>query len=136
KVVKINEAIKNAVVSHKALIESDIEAQRQAIISKLEKGQVLEGTIKNITDFGAFIDLGGLDGLLYITDISWGRINHPSDVLKLNQKLNVVILDYDEEKKRISLGLKQLTPQPWDVLDPSIQVGSKVKGKIVNIEDY
>lgn len=136
KVVKINESIKNAVVSHKALIESDLEAQRQVIISKLEKGQVLEGTIKNITDFGAFIDLGGLDGLLYITDISWGRINHPSDVLKLNQKINVVILDYDDEKKRISLGLKQLTPQPWDVLDESIQVGSLVKGKIVNVEDY
>src|SRR5205823_9553840 len=132
KVVKINETIKNAVVSHKALIESDIEAQRQQIISKLEKGQVLEGTIKNLTDFGAFIDLGGLDGLLYITDISWGRISHPAEVLKLNQKLNVVILDYDDEKKRISLGLKQLTPQPWDVLDPSIVVGSKVKGKIVN----
>ncbi len=136
KVVKINELIKNAVVSHKALIESDIEAQRQVIISKLEKGQVLEGIIKNITDFGAFIDLGGLDGLLYITDISWGRINHPGDVLKLNQKLNVVILDYDDGKKRISLGLKQLTPQPWDVLDESVQVGSVVKGKIVNVEDY
>lgn len=136
KVVKINEAIKNAVVSHKALIEGDLESQRQEIISKLEKGQILEGSIKNITDFGAFIDLGGLDGLLYITDISWGRISHPSEVLKLNQKLQVVVLDYDEEKKRISLGLKQLTPQPWDILDPSIVVGSKVKGKIVNIEDY
>ncbi|MBA3648012.1 MAG: 30S ribosomal protein S1 [Chitinophagales bacterium] len=136
KVVKINEAIKNAVVSHKALIEGDLENQRQEIISKLEKGQILEGAIKNITDFGAFIDLGGLDGLLYITDISWGRINHPSEVLKLNQKLNVVVLDYDDEKKRISLGLKQLTPQPWEVLDQSITVGSKVKGKIVNIEDY
>lgn len=136
KVVKINEAIKNAVVSHKALIEGDLESQRQEIISKLEKGQILEGTIKNITDFGAFIDLGGLDGLLYITDISWGRINHPSEVLKLNQKLQVVVLDYDEEKKRISLGLKQLTPQPWDILDAEIVVGSKVKGKIVNIEDY
>ncbi len=136
KVVKINETIKNAVVSHKALIEGDLENQRQEIISKLEKGQILEGTIKNITDFGAFIDLGGLDGLLYITDISWGRISHPTEVLKLNQKLQVVVLDYDEEKKRISLGLKQLTPQPWDVLDPAIVVGSKVKGKIVNIEDY
>ena len=136
KVVKINEMIKNAVVSHKALIEGDLENQRQEIISKLEKGQILEGTIKNITDFGAFIDLGGLDGLLYITDISWGRINHPSEVLKLNQKLQVVVLDYDEGKKRISLGLKQLTPQPWDILDAAITVGSKVKGKIVNIEDY
>ncbi|MEO6167020.1 MAG: 30S ribosomal protein S1 [Chitinophagales bacterium] len=136
KVVKINETIKNAVVSHKALIEGDLENQRQEIISKLEKGQILEGTIKNITDFGAFIDLGGLDGLLYITDISWGRISHPTEVLKLNQKLQVVVLDYDEEKKRISLGLKQLTPQPWDILDPAIVGGSKVKGRIVNIEDY
>lgn len=136
KVVKINEAIKNAVVSHKALIESDLEAQRQEIISKLEKGQVLEGTIKNLTDFGAFIDLGGVDGLLYITDISWGRISHPSDVLELNQKLNVVVLDFDDEKKRISLGLKQLQSHPWDVLDETTEVGSTVKGKIVNIEDY
>lgn len=136
KVVKVNEAIKNAVVSHKALIESDIESQREEIIGKLEKGQVLEGTIKNITDFGAFIDLGGVDGLLYITDISWGRIQHPSEVLQLNQKLNVVVLDYDDQKKRISLGLKQLQPHPWDTLDAGIEVGSKVKGKIVNIEDY
>ncbi|MFN8288162.1 MAG: 30S ribosomal protein S1 [Chitinophagales bacterium] len=136
KVVKINEAIKNAVVSHKALIESDIEAQREAIIGKLEKGQVLEGTIKNITDFGAFIDLGGVDGLLYITDISWGRISHPKEVLELNQKLNVVVLDYDDNKKRISLGLKQLQSHPWDTLDSTIDVGTKVKGKIVNIEDY
>ena len=136
KVVKINEVIKNAVVSHKALIESDIEAQRMEIISKLEKGQVLEGTIKNITDFGAFIDLGGVDGLLYITDISWGRINHPSEVLELNQKLNVVVLEFDDEKKRISLGLKQLQPHPWDVLSEEIKEGAKVKGKIVNIEDY
>ncbi len=136
KVVKINEAIKNAVVSHKALIESDIEAQREAIIGKLEKGQVLEGIIKNITDFGAFIDLGGVDGLLYITDISWGRIAHPKEVLELNQNLNVVVLDYDDNKKRISLGLKQLQPHPWDTLDKDIDVGSKVTGKIVNIEDY
>ena len=136
KVVKINETIKNAVVSHKALIESDIEAQREAIIGKLEKGQVLEGVIKNITDFGAFIDLGGVDGLLYITDISWGRITHPKEVLELNQKLNVVVLDYDDNKKRISLGLKQLQPHPWDTLDSTIDVGAKVKGKIVNIEDY
>jgi small subunit ribosomal protein S1 len=136
KVVKINEAIKNAVVSHKALIESDIEAQRAEIMSKLEKGQVLEGTIKNITDFGAFMDLGGLDGLLYITDISWGRISHPSEVLKLDQKLRVVVLDFDDGKKRISLGLKQLTPHPWDVLPDTIKEGEIVKGKVVNIEDY
>ena len=136
KVVKINEAIKNAVVSHKALIESDIEQQRAEIIGKLEKGQVLEGTIKNITDFGAFLDLGGLDGLLYITDISWGRINHPSEVLKLDQKLNVVVLDFDDDKKRISLGLKQLTPHPWDTLPDTIKEGEIVKGKVVNIEDY
>ena len=136
KVVKINEAIKNAVVSHKALIESDIEAQRAQIIGQLEKGQVLEGTVKNITDFGAFMDLGGLDGLLYITDISWGRINHPSEVLKLDQKVNVVVLDFDDEKRRISLGLKQLTPHPWDVLPEAISEGSTVKGRVVNIEDY
>ena len=136
KVVKINEAIKNAVVSHKALIESDIEAQRAQIIGKLEKGQVLEGTVKNITDFGAFMDLGGLDGLLYITDISWGRINHPTEVLKLDQKIKVVVLDFDDEKKRISLGLKQLTPHPWDVLPENIKEGEVVKGKVVNIEDY
>jgi small subunit ribosomal protein S1 len=136
KVVKINEAIKNAVVSHKALIESDIEAQRAEIMGKLEKGQVLEGTIKNITDFGAFLDLGGVDGLLYITDISWGRINHPSEVLKLDQKVNVVVLDFDDEKKRISLGLKQLTAHPWDTLSTDIVEGATVKGKVVNIEDY
>ncbi len=136
KVVKINETIKNAVVSHKALIESDIEAQRAEIMSKLEKGQVLEGTVKNITDFGAFMDLGGLDGLLYITDISWGRISHPSEVLKLDQKINVVVLDFDDEKKRISLGLKQLTPHPWDVLAENIAEGNIVKGRVVNIEDY
>ncbi|HEY9361834.1 MAG TPA: 30S ribosomal protein S1 [Chitinophagaceae bacterium] len=136
KVVKINETIKNAVVSHKALIESDIEAQRAEIMSKLEKGQVLEGTVKNITDFGAFMDLGGLDGLLYITDISWGRISHPSEVLKLDQKINVVVLDFDDEKKRISLGLKQLTPHPWDVLPETVAEGHEVTGKVVNIEDY
>lgn len=136
KVVKINEAIKNAVVSHKALIESDLAEQRETIISGLEKGQVLEGVVKNITDFGAFMDLGGVDGLLYITDISWGRINHPNEVLSLNQKLNVVVLDFGEDKKRISLGLKQLQPHPWEVLDASITEGSVVKGKIVNIEDY
>lgn len=136
KVVKVNDTIKNAVVSHKALIESDIEAQRAEIMSKLEKGQVLEGTIKNITDFGAFMDLGGLDGLLYITDISWGRISHPSEILKLDQKLQVVVLDFDDGKKRISLGLKQLTPHPWDVLPENIKEGEIVKGKVVNIEDY
>jgi small subunit ribosomal protein S1 len=136
KVVKINETIKNAVVSHKALIESDIEAQRAQIMGKLEKGQVLEGTVKNITDFGAFMDLGGLDGLLYITDISWGRISHPSEVVKMDQKLQVVVLDFDDDKKRISLGLKQLTPHPWDVLPEGLAEGSTVKGKVVNIEDY
>ncbi|HMQ47709.1 MAG TPA: 30S ribosomal protein S1 [Saprospiraceae bacterium] len=136
KVVKINEQIKNAVVSHKALIESDLAEQREAIIASLEKGQVLEGLVKNITDFGAFLDLGGVDGLLYITDISWGRINHPSEVLTLNQKINVVVLDFDENKKRISLGLKQLQPHPWEVLSAGISEGSIVKGKIVNIEDY
>jgi small subunit ribosomal protein S1 len=136
KVVKINETIKNAVVSHKALIESDIEAQRAEIMSKLEKGQVLEGIVKNITDFGAFMDLGGLDGLLYITDISWGRISHPSEVVKMDQKIQVVVLDFDDDKKRISLGLKQLTPHPWDVLPGDLSEGSVVKGKVVNIEDY
>jgi len=136
KVVKINETIKNAVVSHKALIESDLAEQREAIIASLEKGQVLEGIVKNITDFGAFLDLGGVDGLLYITDISWGRISHPSEVLSLNQKISVVVLDFDENKKRISLGLKQLQPHPWEVLDNTISENSIVKGKIVNIEDY
>ena len=136
KVVKINETIKNAVVSHKALIESDLQVQREAIIASLEKGQVLEGLVKNITDFGAFLDLGGVDGLLYITDISWGRISHPSEVLALNQKINVVVLDFDENKKRISLGLKQLQPHPWEVLDETIKEGAVVKGRIVNIEDY
>ena len=136
KVVKINESIKNAVVSHKALIESDLAEQREAIISGLEKGQVLEGLVKNITDFGAFLDLGGVDGLLYITDISWGRIKHPSEVLKLNQRINVVVLDFDENKKRISLGLKQLQPHPWEVLAEEIKEESTVKGRIVNIEDY
>ncbi|MCD6010871.1 MAG: ribosomal protein [Flavipsychrobacter sp.] len=136
KVVKINETIRNAVVSHKALIESDIEQQRSVIIGQLEKGQVLEGTVKNVTDFGAFIDLGGVDGLLYITDISWGRVTHPSEVLHNGQKLHVVVLDFDDEKKRISLGLKQLTPHPWDNLPAEIVEGAKIKGKVVNIEDY
>lgn len=136
KVVKINEQIRNAVVSHKALIESDIEAQRAEIIGQLEKGQVLEGTVKNVTDFGAFIDLGGVDGLLYITDISWGRVQHPSEVLSNGQKLNVVVLDFDDDKKRISLGLKQLTPHPWESLPADIAEGTTVKGRVVNIEDY
>ncbi len=136
KVVKINETIKNAVVSHKALIESDLAEQRETIILGLEKGQVLEGLVKNITDFGAFLDLGGVDGLLYITDISWGRIKHPSEVLFLNQRINVVVLDFDENKKRISLGLKQLQPHPWEVLGNEINEDSTVKGRIVNIEDY
>lgn len=136
KVVKINEQIKNAVVSHKALIESDLAEQREAIIASLEKGQVLEGLVKNITDFGAFLDLGGVDGLLYITDISWGRISHPSEVLSLNQKINVVVLDFEENKKRISLGLKQLQPHPWQTLEGGMEEGSTVKGRIVNIEDY
>ncbi len=136
KVVKVNEQIKNAVVSHKALIESDLAEQREHILGSLEKGQVLEGIVKNITDFGAFLDLGGVDGLLYITDISWGRIGHPSEVLQLNQRINVVVLDFDENKKRISLGLKQLTPHPWEVLPADVTEGSIVKGKIVNIEDY
>lgn len=136
KVVKVNEQIKNAVVSHKALIESDLAEQREQILNSLEKGQVLEGIVKNITDFGAFLDLGGVDGLLYITDISWGRIGHPGEVLQLNQRINVVVLDFDDNKKRISLGLKQLTPHPWDVLAADISEGSVVKGKVVNIEDY
>lgn len=136
KVVKINEQIRNAVVSHKALIESDLEQQRGEIMAKLEKGQILEGTIKNVTDFGAFVDLGGVDGLLYITDISWGRVSHPSEVLSNGQTLNVVVLDFDDDKKRISLGLKQLTPQPWENLPEGVAEGSTVKGKVVNIEDY
>ena len=136
KVVKINEAIKNAVVSHKAIIENDLQEQREAIISKLEKGQVLEGIVKNVTDFRAFLDLGGVDGLLYITDISWGRINHPSEVLEMNQKVNVVVLDFDEDKRRISLGMKQLSKHPWEELSTNIEEGASVKGKIVNIEDY
>ncbi len=136
KVVKINEVIKNAVVSHKALIEHDLAEQRDAIIARLEKGQVLEGIVKNITDFGAFLDLGGVDGLLYITDISWGRINHPSEVLTLNQKVNVVVLDFDDNKKRISLGLKQLQPHPWEIVSQNIKEGDTVKGKVVNVEDY
>ncbi|EHQ28930.1 RNA binding S1 domain protein [Mucilaginibacter paludis DSM 18603] len=136
KVVKINHEFKNVVVSHKVLIEDDLENQKTEIVAKLEKGQVLEGTVKNITDFGVFIDLGGVDGLLHITDISWGRIEHPKEVLSLDQKINVVVLDFDDEKKRIALGLKQLTPHPWQSLDENIQVGSHVKGKIVTVADY
>lgn len=136
KVVKINHEFKNVVVSHKVLIEDDLENQKTEIVAKLEKGQVLEGTVKNITDFGVFIDLGGVDGLLHITDISWGRIEHPKEVLALDQKINVVVLDFDDEKKRIALGLKQLTPHPWQSLDENIQIGSKVKGRIVTVADY
>ncbi|MDY6327557.1 MAG: 30S ribosomal protein S1 [Bacteroidales bacterium] len=136
KVVKINHDYKNVVVSHKALIEAEIEAQKAEIISKLEVGQILEGTVKNIVSYGAFVDLGGLDGLIHITDLSWGRINHPSEVVELDQKVNVVILNFEEGKKRIALGLKQLTPQPWEKLDPNLKVGDKVKGKVVVITDY
>ena len=136
KVVKINSAFDNVVVSHKVLIEKDLEKQREAILNNLEKGQILEGNIKNMTNFGVFIDLGGVDGLLHITDISWGRIAHPSEVLQLDQKLNIVVLDFDEAKKRISLGLKQLTPHPWDSLPAELQPGSKVSGRIVNVADY
>ena len=136
KVVKINEEFKNVVVSHKALIEAELEAQKKEIISKLEKGQVLEGTVKNITSYGVFIDLGGVDGLIHITDLSWGRVSHPSEVVELDQKLNVVILDFDDEKKRIALGLKQLKPHPWDALDADLKVGDKVKGKVVVMADY
>lgn len=136
KVVKINYTNDNVVVSHKVLIEKDLEQQKAAILTNLEKGQVLEGVIKNMTNFGVFIDLGGVDGLLHITDISWGRINHPEELLKLDQTVKVVVLDFDEDKKRISLGMKQLTPHPWDSLPAEIQVGSKVKGRIVNVADY
>ncbi len=136
KVVKINQEYKNVVVSHKALIEDELEAQKAEIISKLEKGQVLEGTVKNITSYGVFIDLGGVDGLIHITDLSWGRINHPEEVVELDQKIKVVILDFDDNKKRIALGLKQLTPHPWDSLDTNMKVGDKVKGKVVVIADY
>ncbi len=136
KVVKINEEFRNVVVSHKALIEAELEQQKREIISKLEKGQVLEGTVKNITSYGVFIDLGGVDGLIHITDLSWGRVSHPSEVVALDQKLNVVILDFDNDKKRIALGLKQLHPHPWDALDPELKVGDKVKGKVVVMADY
>jgi len=136
KVVKINQEFKNVVVSHKALIEAELEQQKREIISKLEKGQVLEGTVKNITSYGVFIDLGGVDGLIHITDLSWGRVNHPEEVVALDQKLNVVILDFDNEKKRIALGLKQLQPHPWDALSADLKVGDKVKGKVVVMADY
>ena len=136
KVVKINQEFKNVVVSHKALIEAELEQQKKEIIGKLEKGQVLEGTVKNITSYGVFIDLGGVDGLIHITDLSWGRVSDPKEVVELDQKLNVVILDFDDEKKRIALGLKQLTPHPWDALDTDLKVGDKVKGKVVVMADY
>ena len=136
KVVKINQEFKNVVVSHKALIEAELEQQKKEIIGKLEKGQVLEGTVKNITSYGVFIDLGGVDGLIHITDLSWGRVSDPKEVVELDQKLNVVILDFDDEKKRIALGLKQLTPHPWDALDANLKVGDHVKGKVVVMADY
>ena len=136
KVVKINQEFRNVVVSHKALIEEELEAQKREIISKLEKGQILEGTVKNITSYGVFVDLGGVDGLIHITDLSWGRVDDPHKVVELDQKINVVILDFDDEKKRIALGLKQLTPHPWDALDADLKVGDKVKGKVVVIADY
>ena len=136
KVVKINQEFKNVVVSHKALIEAELEQQKREIIAKLEKGQVLEGTVKNITSYGVFIDLGGVDGLIHITDLSWGRVSHPEEVVQLDQKINVVILDFDDEKKRIALGLKQLMPHPWDALDSELKAGDKVKGRVVVMADY
>ena len=136
KVVKINQEFRNVVVSHKALIEAELEAQKKEIISKLEKGQILEGTVKNITSYGVFVDLGGVDGLIHITDLSWGRVSDPHEVVALDQKINVVILDFDDDKKRIALGLKQLTPHPWDALDSELKVGDRVKGKVVVIADY
>ncbi|WP_288844934.1 30S ribosomal protein S1 [uncultured Alistipes sp.] len=136
KVVKINQEFRNVVVSHKALIEAELEAQKQVIMSKLEKGQILEGTVKNITSYGVFVDLGGVDGLIHITDLSWGRVSHPEEVVALDQKIQVVILDFDDAKKRIALGLKQLTPHPWEALDQNLKVGDKVKGKVVVMADY
>lgn len=136
KVVKINQEFRNVVVSHKALIEAELEAQKQVIMSKLEKGQILEGTVKNITSYGVFVDLGGVDGLIHITDLSWGRVSHPEEIVALDQKINVVILDFDDQKKRIALGLKQLTPHPWEALDAELKVGDKVKGRVVVMADY
>ncbi|MCI7141220.1 30S ribosomal protein S1 [Alistipes sp.] len=136
KVVKINQEFRNVVVSHKALIEAELEAQKQVIMSKLEKGQILEGTVKNITSYGVFVDLGGVDGLIHITDLSWGRVNHPEEIVKLDEKIRVVILDFDDQKKRIALGLKQLTPHPWEALDANLKVGDKVKGRVVVMADY
>ena len=136
KVVKINNEFKNVVVSHKALIEAELEQQKKDIISKLEKGQILEGIVKNITSYGVFIDLGGVDGLVHITDLSWGRINHPEEIVKLDEKINVVILDFDNDKKRIALGLKQLSAHPWDALDAKLAIGDKITGKVVVIADY
>ena len=136
KIVKINQDFRNVVVSHKALIEAELEQQKKEIMSKLEKGQVLEGTVKNITNYGVFIDLGGVDGLIHITDLSWGRVNNPADIVQPEQKLNVVILDFNEEKNRIALGLKQLQPHPWDALDPDLKVGDHIKGKVVVMYDY
>ncbi len=136
KIVKINQEFRNVVVSHKALIEAELEAQKKEIISHLEKGQILEGTVKNITSYGVFIDLGGVDGLIHITDLSWGRVSDPKEVVELDQKLNVVILDFDDERRRIALGLKQLTPHPWEALDPNLKVGDKVHGKVVVMADY
>ena len=136
KVVKINQEFRNVVVSHKALIEAELEAQKQVIMSKLEKGQILEGTVKNITSYGVFVDLGGVDGLIHITDLSWGRVNHPEEIVALDQKIQVVILDFDDAKKRIALGLKQLTPHPWEALDPDLKVGDKVRGRVVVMADY
>src|SRR4051812_3207762 len=136
KVIKINQEFKNVVVSHKVMIEAELEQQKAEIMKKLEKGQVLEGTVKNITSYGVFMDLGGIDGLLHITDMSWGRIGHPEEMVKLDEKINVVILDFDDEKKRIALGLKQLTPHPWSRLDENLKVGDKIKGKVIVIADY
>ena len=136
KVVKINQEFKNVVVSHKALIEAELEAQKREIIAKLERGQILKGVVKNITSYGVFIDLGGVDGLIHITDLSWGRVSHPEEIVKLDQELDVVILDFDDERKRIALGLKQLQPHPWDALNPDLKIGDKVNGKVVVMADY
>jgi len=136
KVVKINQEFKNVVVSHKALIEAELEEQKRVIIGGLEKGQVLEGTVKNITSYGVFVDLGGIDGLVHITDMSWGRVNHPEELVELDQQLNVVILDFDDDKRRIALGMKQLTAHPWDSMTEDLVEGARIKGKVVVIADY